>query len=263
MVVTPSAWLMAEPLLFAGFLVMARILGLIIALPGTAQGSFPAPTRILFVMFLTVFCYSALGMPMVGVPATPFTLLAMAGREFILGTALGYFVRVLFAIADVSGTIGGMAMSLSMAGMVDPATGEQTTAVSNLLGLGALMFFVALDGHQEAVKGLIYSLQVFPIGQLVYVGLGLESLQALTKGLLTAGLQIAAPIVIVTTMINVGLGLMARAAPQVNIFAVGFSLLIVAGVVLLDTSAFALKETYENRIPTLAEDMNLLLEGPE
>lgn len=246
----------AEPVLFAAFLIGMRMLGVVLALPGLAAGAFPAPTRMLFVTFLTVFCYTALGMPIVAVPGDVFSAAVMIVRELLLGAALGFVVRMLFAIADVSGSIAGMAMSLSMAGMVDPSTGEQTTAVSNLLGLGGMLLFVALGGHQEAVKGLVANLSLFPIGKLALVTFDQAALAEFGRGLFAASLQIAAPIIIVTTLINVGLGLMARAAPQVNIFAVGFSILLCAGIVLLDTTVFALRQTFEDQIPTLAEEMN-------
>jgi len=111
------------------------------------------------------------------------------------------------------------------------------------------------------VTGLMNNLNLFPLGQDALVGYDVQSLQAMGRGLLTAAFQVAAPILIVTTIINVGLGLMARAAPQINIFAVGFAVLLIAGMLLLDTTVVSLHEIYEDRINVLPETMNQNLRG--
>lgn len=250
---------LAEPILFAAFLVAMRMFGVLLALPGLGSGLFSAPSQMLVVTFLTVFLMSAMGAPMVAIPDNVFIAALMMLREMALGAAMGLVINMLFAIADVAGAITAMAMSLSMAGMVDPATGEQTTAISNLLSLGGMMIFVTIGGHHEAIEGLLANLYAYPIGELSLVAFTPEVLSTLASGMVVAALQIAGPIIVVTTLINVGLGLMARAAPQVNIFAVGFSILICAGILLLDTTVLGLRDTFEAKVPTLAEQMNLHL----
>ncbi|MFT5431860.1 MAG: flagellar biosynthetic protein FliR [Myxococcota bacterium] len=186
-------------------------------------------------------------------------------REFATGAALGFVISMLFMVADVAGSVAGMAMSLSMAGMVDPNTGDQSTAVANFLTLGAMMAFVALDGHHEAIKGLIYNFRLFPVGTANAAGFDVEGIAQMATALFGTGIRLAAPIVVTTTLINVGLGLMARAAPQVNIFAVGFSILLIAGTLLLDATVVGLEREMAVRVPTLATEMNeglILLHGP-
>ena len=141
-------------------------------------------------------------------------------REFLIGASLGFAIRVLFAVAEAAGSIVAMSMALSMAGMGDPLTGDQSTAVSNLLAITGTLLFVTLGGHHAAVEGIMNNLALFPVGQDSAIGFDVVSLKDMANGLLVAAFQVSAPILIVTTLINVGLGLMARAAPQVNIFAV-------------------------------------------
>jgi flagellar biosynthetic protein FliR len=251
---------LAEPVLFAGFLIMLRMIGLLLALPALGSGTFGGPTRMTIIVFMTVYFYSALGAPFVPVPTEPATAVMMLTREFLIGSGLGVFMRLFFAIADASGAIIGMTMSLSMAGMVDPSTGEQSTSIANLFSLGTLLIFVSLGGHHEVIKGLWANFQAFPIAETTLVGFDLAGLEELGRGLFTAAIRISAPVIICTTLVNVGLGLMARAAPQVNIFAVGFSVLLCVGLALMDTTILALRETYEDRIPTLSQDMNQYLQ---
>jgi len=254
-------WAVVEPHLFAGFLLMLRMLGLVIMLPGMRAGSAPVPTRTLFVAFLTLFCYTAIGMPGVAVPLTAYSGIPMMAREFLLGASLGFGIRILFAVAESAGSIVAMSMALSMAGMVDPLTGDQSTAVSNLLAISGTLLFVTLGGHHAAVEGIMNNLALFPLGSDVPIGFDTVSLKSMANGLLIAAFQVAAPILIVTTLINVGLGLMARAAPQVNIFAVGFAVLLVAGMMLLETTLVALNEVYFDRVQVLSEEINTNLKG--
>jgi flagellar biosynthetic protein FliR len=256
-----AIWDLMEPNLFAGFLLMLRIYGLVLMLPGMSSGGKPIPTRALFVAFLTVFCLMALGMPRINLSPELTTIVPILICEFLIGASLGLSIRMLFAVAEACGSIVGMSMALSMAGMIDPLTGEQSTAISNILAIGGTLLFVSLGGHHQAVTGLMNNLNLFPLGQAKLVGYDPESLQMMGRGLLTAAFQVAAPILIVTTIINVGLGLMARAAPQINIFAVGFGVLLISGMLLLDTTIVSLHEIYEDRIKVLPESMNENLRG--
>jgi flagellar biosynthetic protein FliR len=104
--------------------------------------------------------------------------------------------------------------------------------------------------------GLMANLHLFPLGQGTSVGFDLETPKAVGQGFFAASIKLAAPVLIVTSLINVGLGLLARAAPQVNIFAVGFALLLLGGILVLDTTVLGLKELFEDRIDTLSTDMN-------
>ena len=249
-------WAIIEPHLFGGVLLMTRLIGLVQLMPAISQGMESIPTKTLFITMLTVFCYSALGMPVVFVPNEILVAIPMLVREFLIGASLGYVVHLLFAVAEGAGAIAAMSMSLSLGGLVDPMTGEQSPAIGNLLGIGAALLFVALGGHREMVQGLMTNLHLYPVGGSTPVGLDVAALSALGKGFFAASIQLAAPVLVVTTLVNVGLGLLARAAPQVNLFAVGFALLLVAGLIVLDTTVMALHEHVEGDVSRLGETMN-------
>ena len=254
---TTAIYALLEPHLFSGFLLMMRLVGAILFLPGLSGGGrSQIPMRVMFLTFLTIFFYSALGMPAMEPPGSAFVAGPMIVREFFLGATLGFFIRMLFAIAEGVGLMAGTSMALGFGNVVDPLTGEQSPAISNLLSLGAALLFVALGGHRELVLGLMANLHLYPLGGSTSVAFDLETLKALGQGFFAASLKLAAPVLIVTSLINVGLGLMARAAPQVNIFAVGFALLLLGGIMVLDTTTLGLKELFEDRIQTLSTDMN-------
>ena len=252
-----AIYALIEPHLFSGFLLMMRLVGAFLFLPAVSGGGrSQIPMRVMFLCFLTVFFYSALGMPSLTPPDSAITAAPIFVREFFLGATLGFFIRMLFAIAEGVGLMAGTSMALGFGNVVDPLTGEQSPAISNLLSLGAALLFVGLGGHRELVVGLMMNLKLFPLGGDEVIGFDVETLKALGQGFFAASLKLAAPVLIVTSLINVGLGLMARAAPQVNIFAVGFALLLLGGILVLDTTVLGLNELFEHRVENLSTDIN-------
>ena len=244
---------MIEPVLFAATLTGLRVLGVLLALPGTALAGFPTPSRMIFVVFLTSMVYSAIGLPIVGFPNNFFSAVVMILSELLIGFGLGFIISMILMVADATGAIAGMGVSLSMASMVDPASGQQSTAISNLLVLGTMMMFVTFGGHHEVIRGLIANFQIYPVGEARLLGFTPDDLSRLFNGLFFAAIRISAPMLIITALINVGLGLMARAAPQMNIFAVGFSVLLIAGLFVLDSTFVGLEANTSTEVQSLRE----------
>ena len=247
---------MIEPVLFAATLTGLRVLGVMLALPGTALAGFPTPSRMLVITFLTVMVYSANGMPIVPFPQQFLSAVVMILSELVIGFGLGFIVSMVLMVADATGAIAGMGVSLSMAGMVDPASGQQSTAISNLLVLGTMMMFVVFGGHHEVIRGLISNFDNYPVGESRLLGFTPDDLARLFNGLFFAAIRISAPMLIITALINVGLGLMARAAPQMNIFAVGFSVLLIAGLFVFDSTFVGLRAHTETEVQSLQESIS-------
>ncbi len=249
-------WVALEPMLFAGVLLGLRMLGLIMALPGIGTGAFPAPTRIILTLFLTVFCYSVIGLPFVPVPQELWSAAPMVAREFLVGAALGLTIKVFMGFADAGGALVGQFGSLAMASQVDPSSGHESTAVANLLGVVGGLALVSMDGHYLALGGLFDNLALFPLGGRSPVGFAPGALVQMGQGLFIAAMKVAAPVILVTTLVNVGMALLARAAPQLNIFSVGFAAVLLVTFSFLDTAVVSVSEVYDNTLGELPDLMN-------
>ena len=250
-------WGLLEPVLFAAFLLGIRMLGVVLALPGlSGAGAFPAPSRMIFVLFLTAFCYSALGMPLVPLPREPLVAIPQLVREFLIGAAMGLTVQVTLAVGEAAGTLVSNVTSLSMATMMDPTSGHESTTLSTLFGVVGMLLFISLDGHHHAVSGLMDNLALFPLGGRSPAGFEVPALIQMGQGLFLAALKVAAPVLLVTSLVNVGLGMMARAAPQLNVFTVGFAVVLLVGLSFVGRSVVSLHEVYKDTIPSLGERMN-------
>jgi flagellar biosynthetic protein FliR len=255
-------WALLEPFMFAAVLLGFRMLGLVLGLPGMAAGgSFPAPSRMVFVIFLTTFVYTALGMPLVPLPKELFSAASMFLKEVMIGLGMGFTVSLLFMAAEMAGTLISNSTSLSMATMMDPATGHDSSTVSTLFTITGMTLFISLDGHHHAIGGLMDNLVLFPLGGYSPVGFEVSTLIQMVDGVFLAALKIAAPMLLVSCLVNVGLGVMARAAPQLNIFVMGVSVILMIGLHFLDRSFLGLREVYEDRLPELGEQLNRNLVG--
>lgn len=176
--------------------------------------------------------------------------------EVLMGLAIGMVARLVLAALDVAGELIGLQMGLSFAGFFDPLAG-QANAVGRLVTTLALALFVAMDGPAMLVAATVNSLHVFPVhpvGPTASATSAAQWLGNLPVGTLLAqvfesGLLIALPCIALLLFINIALGLMARVAPQLNLFSIGFPVTLTAGLVLLAAN-----------LPTLAPASRALFE---
>jgi flagellar biosynthetic protein FliR len=121
-------------------------------------------------------------------------------------------------------------MGLSYAGFFNPATGQAQNAVGNFMSLLALLMFIAIDGHLWLLHALAESFRLYPLRGDAALPLDWLQVARLGADIFTVGLTIALPFVAVMLLTNIVLGVLARVAPQLNIFAVGFPLTILVGL---------------------------------
>lgn len=161
----------------------------------------------------------------------------LVASEALIGLAMGFTVQIAMAAALLAGETISNAMGLGFAAMTDPASGEATPAVGQLLSIMATLLFLAADGHLALVEVVLDSYGVLPPGA---GWLGARSLDRLVEfGGLTfsAGAIIALPVATATVIVQIILGLLSRSAPTLNLFSVSLPASLIAGIVLLAMAA--------------------------
>lgn len=208
-----------------------RLLGLFSSAPILSQRSVPVRVRVTVAIVV-----AALVAPLSS--ASPVPDLASASgwlviaNETLIGLAIGFVARAVLAAVELAGEIIGLQMGLSFAGFFDPDSG-QANAVSRLLNTLSLWAFVAIDGPVLLVATLVRSFEVIPPATSLADWLGRLQPATLGAGLFELGLMLALPFMALLLFVNLGLGVVARIAPQLNIFAIGFPVTIGAGLLLL------------------------------
>ena len=203
---------------------------LMLLAPGFGGNYAPARVKV----GITAFLAFAL-MPLTGEVPTPEALpiIVVTAREVAIGLALALGVRVLIAGAEFAGHIAGRQMGLSYGAVVDPQSGVRNPVLSVLFGNIALMTFLMIDGHHQFLRALRQSYLDLPIGPgSVNASLPVSVAQML-GAIFTLGVRLVAPIVIVLIVVEIGMALLARSAPMLNLNASAAPVRLIVGLVVL------------------------------
>lgn len=209
-----------------------RILALVGSAPILGNPSIPVRVKVGFSVVLTLVLAPILGgMPAVE-PGSAIGLLILA-QQIVIGVAIGFTMRMIFTAVEMAGNIAGMQMGLGFATFFDPQNAAQVPVVGQLLGLLATLLFLAMNGHLYVIEVLVQSFQVLPVSPPPFSATGWRVLAGWGGEIFLAGLLLAMPIMAALLITNLALGIMTRAAPQLNVFSVGFPITLAAGFVVL------------------------------
>ena len=219
-----QAWI--TPLLWP----FLRALALFTSLPVLGQRVVPARVRIALAFFITVAAQATLpAMPTVALDSS--AALLLAAQQVLIGLALGFAVRIVFAAVEMAGELVGLQMGLNFASFFDPATASQTNAAGRLFGSMVALLFIVVDGHLAVIAALVQSFSAFPVSTDVLGWLRTLQPQAWGAEIFHLGLWIALPLVGMLLFVNIVLGVISRVAPQINVFAVGFPITLSVGLI--------------------------------
>ncbi|MDQ3186774.1 MAG: flagellar biosynthetic protein FliR [Pseudomonadota bacterium] len=211
---------------------LARILALLAAAPVLGNTAIPARVKIGLGVLITLIVAPAIGpLPKVE-PISPEGLLIL-GQQIVIGLAMGFAMRIVFSAVEMAGEIAGLQMGLGFATFFSPRSDGSTLVMGKFLGLLATLAFLSVNGHLLMLSVLAESFNVFPISAQPFSAGGWMILAGWGGKIFEAGLGLALPVVTALLIVNLALGILTRAAPQLNIFAVGFPITLMVGMVAL------------------------------
>ena len=206
-----------------------RVLALFGAMPVLAQRSVPVRLRVALAFLVAVCAQASLPqMPVIALDSAQ-AFMAVA-QQVLIGLALGFAARVVFAAIEFAGELVGLQMGLNFAGFFDPATGGQTTAVSRLFGTSVSWLFIVMNGHLLLIAAVVQSFHAFPVGAEPFAFLRATQPQVWGAEIFRLGLWIALPVVAMLMFVNLVLGVVSRVAQQMNIFSIGFPITLGVGL---------------------------------
>jgi len=214
-----------------GFFPFTRIGACIMVAPMFGARFVPTRTRILLALAIT-----ALVVPLMPAPGiAPFSAqgFVVVAQQLLIGAAMGFALQVVFDALGLAGQLLANSMGLSFAFNVDPLRGSSTAALGQLYIILATLTFLAIGGHLALLEVLVQSFSTLPLGT---DGFGREGLWMLVLwgGQLFAGaIAIALPGVTALLIVNLAFGVVSRAAPSLNLFAVGFPISLVVGLLVV------------------------------
>ena len=206
-----------------------RVLGLFSTAPLFSTAAFPVRARI-GLAFLVALCAQA---SLQGQPTVPLDSLAMLGtlvQQVGIGMAIGFTVRLVFTTIELAGELVGLQMGLNFASFFDPMSSGQLSAVGSFMNNIAMLLFVAINGHLTILMAVMKSFDAFPIGGSLFDALARAQIWQLGGDLFAGALWIALPMTALLLFANLTMGVISRVAPQMNIYAIGFPVTLVAGL---------------------------------
>jgi len=198
------------------------------------------------------------------VPALPATdPMSLAGlliltQEMLVGLAMGFTVRIVFSSIEMAGEISSLTMGLGFASFFDPQTKGRSSAISQFLVMLATLMFLTINGHLVLLAALAESFVSLPISASPISGGGFQQLAAWGGEIFRTGLQIALPVVAALLLTNVALGILTRAAPQLNIFGIGFPVTLGVGLLAISMVLPYLSTPFQNMFMRGIETVRLL-----
>ncbi|MBF0621519.1 MAG: flagellar biosynthetic protein FliR [Magnetococcales bacterium] len=218
-------------------LIMARLSGLFLSAPFFSRAVGPMRIRVVLIFFLTIIIFPVVP-PWKGEGEGVVPAMVFAGfTELLIGAMIGMLVHWVLVSTQVAGGIIGFHMGLSMAMVLDPTSGLQESVLSNLLYLTGLMLFLIMDGHHLLVEGLARSFVSLPLGGgLPPSDHMLQSGVAALSRLFRLSILIAAPVIVATKLLYLGMGLINRASPQIQVFFLAMPLAQMIGFVVVGIS---------------------------
>lgn len=209
-----------------------RIAALFMVMPIIGSRTVTARVRLALALLVTVIVVPMLP-PLPVVKSLSLATLLIVVQEVAIGVMTGFVFQIVFQVFVLSGQFMAMKMGLGFASMNDPTNGVQTTVLSQFFLMLVTVVFVSVDGHVVLINLLVESFTTLPPGAW---GLSADMfMQVVTLGswMFSAALVFALPILTSLLFVNISFGVMSRAAPQLNIFAVGFPFTLVVGLILI------------------------------
>ncbi|MDL2339500.1 MAG: flagellar biosynthetic protein FliR [Pseudomonadota bacterium] len=219
-------WAWVSPLLWP----FLRVLALFGTVPVFGQRNVPARVRVALSFLIALAAQASLPpMPVVALDSALAMMLVL--QQVLIGLSMAFAVRIVFAAVEFAGEIGGLQMGFNFSGFFDPATGGQATALSRFFGVVVSWLFILINGHLLLIAAVVQSFQAFPVGPEPFAFLRATRPELWGAEIFSLGLWIALPLIAMLLFTNLVLGIIARVAQQMNIFAIGFPITMGVGLV--------------------------------
>ncbi|MCF2950206.1 flagellar type III secretion system protein FliR [Paraglaciecola aquimarina] len=209
-----------------------RISGLFAAMVGLSAKSVPMTTRALLTLFLAVLIIPVIP-PVKVVELVSVGTFVLIIQQIIIGVALGFISNMVLNTFVLAGQVVAMQTGLGFASIVDPVNGINVPAVGQFYLILATLLFWALDGHLAMIRMIVLSFEAFPIGDAWFAPEQFRDIAHWAGWMFISALTLSLAPIVSLLIVNLAFGVMTKAAPQLNIFSIGFSIAQIMGLLII------------------------------
>ncbi|QVW24890.1 flagellar type III secretion system protein FliR [Pseudomonas hormoni] len=230
-----------------------RIGAVLMTMPIFGTTLVPTRVRLYFALAITVVVVPGLP-PMPQVHALDLSGLLLIAEQIIIGALMGLSLQLFFQAFVVAGQIISVQMGMGFASMVDPTNGVSAAVIGQFLTMLVTLLFLGMNGHLVVFEVLTESFTTMPVGSAMLINHFWELANKL-GWVLGAAMLLVMPAITALLVVNIAFGVMTRAAPQLNIFSIGFPLTLVLGLVIFWVGLGDILNQYQ---PLATEALQLL-----
>jgi len=216
--------------------VFFRVGAMIIFVPILGSRQIPSPMKIGLMLFLSMAIFPLVQDRPMPEPKGLFELAKFLMADVTIGLGIAYIARLIFTAVQVAGTVVDFQMGFGVVNVIDPQTDTQVSVTAQLHNILAVLLFLAIDAHHYIIQAIVQSFFVINPFEINFASITPEFMLHLFTATFTTAIKIAAPIMAILFFLSVGLGLVARTVPQMNVFIVGFPLQIGVGLLMVGLS---------------------------
>lgn len=192
----------------------------------------PARVRLVLSVAITLVVMPLLP-PLPAVEMFSYSGFMMAIAQVLIGLTSGFILQLVFAAIVFAGQGIALSMGLGFSMMVDPQSGQQVPVIAQFYTVTATLIFISMDGHLLLIQMLLDSFKALPVGVDGIDKANIWSILMWSSKMFAGGLLLSMPVVASLLLVNVIFGVAARAAPQLQIFSVGFPVTLMLGLLLI------------------------------
>jgi len=223
------SYLEFERFLFVFF----RVGAIIFFIPLLGSGQIPARVKVMLALVLSFIIFPLIENISMPRPRGFPELAVFLSSEVIIGLIIAFAVRLIFAAFQIAGTMVDVQMGFGLVNVLDPQNGPQVSVAAQFQTILAILIYLALSAHHLTVFAIAESFQTINPASFTFSEAAMTLIMDLFASTFVAAIKIAAPIMAVLFFISVGMGMMARAVPQMNVFIVAFPLQIGVGLLMI------------------------------
>jgi len=212
--------------------VFCRVSGMFMVMAGIGSRNLSVKIRLFYALTVTYIIVPTIG-PMPDVELFSISSFIITMQQTLIGIAIGFISVLVMQSFVIAGQVIGMQTSLGFASMVDPGSGQTVPVVGQFFLLLATLMFFAIDGHLVMIKMLVISFDTLPVGVEGLTKLTLRNIANWGMWMFTSALAMSIAAMVALLVINFSFGILTRAAPQLNIFSIGFPITMLAGLLVL------------------------------
>lgn len=211
---------------------LTRVLGLLAIAPPFSSASVPMLVKVLLGVMIATVIAPNVPIPPALDPMSNAGMLILV-QQLLIGATMGFAMRIVFAAVEMAGELVSMTMGLGFAIFFDPQTQGRTSAISQMFSLLGTLVFLSINGHLVLLSVLADSFNTLPITASPMTTEGFHHLALWGSQVFSMGLQLSLPILVALLITNMALGILTRAAPQLNLFGIGFPITLLTGFILI------------------------------